>query len=202
MGNGNPLDFRKLYRLNLPDGVEKISNPLWAVQTYEQAAPTTTLAFFDARPTAIDLGNLKNAGTIPARHAQEIIGIIVQAQSWTAGQIDGTEPANDILLLARTGRLEMSVSNKSYGVWPLWMLFGGSGLWTVHDMDGEAAADGIVNAHTGVPDARNFYRLPTPLIIPEQQPFSVNLRWPANVTVSADVRLTVVLEGSEYRPIT
>lgn len=195
-------DTRLTRLINVTGASEKISNPLWDVRDYLQASPVTTLSFFADKQAGVDRTNQKIGGTIPQGHFQEVLGLIVKADAQVTAAMAATNAINDIRLLGRNGVLTLNISNKQYGTWPLWMLFGGSGVWTDGATDGLAVANNLVTGNTGVPDPRSYYELSEPVIIPPQQPFNVTVRWPANQTITADVRLTVVLEGSEYRPIT
>lgn len=184
-------------------GLEIVPSVLYDTLTYTSAS-TTNLNFFQQTNVALDISNMKQAGMLSNPEAfliQNIrlffrtpINIIAAA---AAGPFTGIE--NDKVILANSGIAQLSIGNKNYGPWPMWMLPAASG-WM-----GQVASAGATAANTAVAYGQlggPLYPLFPNLMLSPLQAFRLTLAWPtAAVTLSANMIIEVLFDGQLARSI-
>jgi hypothetical protein len=202
-------DWRGGYRVVDPTNKEVISIPLWHRLTYTSAT-TTLLQFFNAAAQGVN-GNLELAGQLPngISHLVQSIRIIICADTTeraAAAPANGTilSALQDVASLIHTGAAEFFVGSKSYGRFPLATLPAGGGLYGGIATSGTYTATNhgpLSFAVNGVPDVRNVYSLPIPIVIPPQYNFRLDLTWAAALTLTmGNTQIIAVLDGESMRP--
>ena len=175
--------------------------------TYTSAA-TVQLTYFQVIPANLSLGNMKLAGQLGAPQAFFMRAIRVKvflyptAITAVATGTQQTGNLNDLCALLYGGTLQLSVLDKVYGQWPLWMLTSGGGPTPAGT--GSIAAAPIYFADSGIQDPRAVYSLSVPLFLAPQVTFKVDIFWPAAVTLvslPANPLIGVFLDGDLIRPV-
>lgn len=175
---------------------------IWFHKLTYVSTTTTQLTFFNAVPATPDLGNMELAGQLSGMKAFVVNAIRVHFA--TANVIAGAAPlsGDDVALLINNGTLNFTVGQKNYGLWPLHALPAGGGVHiNPAGAGGEAGDEFIGIAQNGVPDPRCVYTLTHPLLIEPQINFDCQIRWPAAQTLSGNLAITVMLDGSLIRPV-
>jgi hypothetical protein len=169
---------------------------------------TVQLTYFQVIPANLSLGNMKLAGQLGAPQAFFLRALRVKVQLYpTAITAVGTGTQqtgnlNDLCALLYTGTLQLSILDKVYGQWPLWMLPAGGGPTSVGT--GSIAAAPIYMAENGIQDPRAVYSLSVPLFLAPQVTFKVDIFWPAALTIvslPATPLIGVYLDGDLIRPV-
>lgn len=205
-------DWRSGFGVFKPGESEVISQALWERLTYVSAA-TTQLVFFPRVPANEFAGNLQLAGQLPSNNYFLIMSIRIAPfpdvtetadAATAAGAADGA--LQDVTALVRQGIAQLRVGDKDYGgPWPLFMLPGGGGGWGSMGNVGTSAAGSasqFQHGLNGAPDPRQVYSLPVPLMIPPLYNFSMQLNWPAALTlVGGNTDIFVILDGEIMRPV-
>jgi len=203
-------DFKGRFEVVNPGQIEIITQTLWFRLNYVSAT-TTELVFFTAVADGPILGNMVQAGQLQSGQSFLIraIRVAIQAdtrETATAASAGGvTETAyEDVKELAYDGTLALTIMDKPYGVWPIWMLPAGGGPTVVIATSGTHAAGShsmISGAVNGSPDPRAVYSLTRPIRIPPQVAFRATLRWDAAKTLNVgNTAITVCLDGDLRRP--
>lgn len=203
------------YSVNRP-GWEVIRQSLYDSAAYP-AAGTTQLTFF-AQPVGqggktLSDTNMTLAGQLPANQEFLIQSIevlflptvpAVAAQNPAAfGAQAAAQIVNDAYIVGRTGNLELLIGSKPYlqeaplGRFPPKVHFEVDAA--LADATAEAA-----NQQSRIAFAywagRPYLLEPAPLLLPQNQNFSVALRWPEGAqAISNAGRLVVILDGFLYR---
>jgi hypothetical protein len=204
----SPLSLAALsaYNPNRPDATEAIWQPFYDFTSYASAGQTS-LAFFQTpqgsgSKTFADT-NMTLAGQFPAPTAFLCTAIMIAFFPGGNPSATGTQGAvsaywNDSVGVANGGWLEFSIGSKVYlrdapigkfaPNFTVNGVFGGFGSSTA----GVIASVGFARA------AGRYYEI-TPFLIPQSQNFSVQLFWPAAVSVTATGRIGCILDGFYYR---
>jgi hypothetical protein len=205
---GFPAAYEK-YNTQFAGEKEIIGAMLWDTQTYTSGT-TTALTFFNAVRANLSLGNLRQAGALPAPSAflvrsfrfyvKHLPRVVARAASGNiqAGAID------NVAQLINNGVWTFTVASKVYAIVPLWKITAGGGIEPTLAADGDVASAGAIidYAQNGVLHARNAFVLARPLFLAPQINFSVTLTWPAAITLAGgDTDITVALEGDLVRPV-
>lgn len=190
--------------------LEVIGSMLWDTVQFVSAA-INNIQFFTAGPRATpDLTNMEVPSQLPAPKAFLVRAfrfypriLPFTSARTAAGQLQpGT--FDDIQQLLNTGVLTLTIGSKAYAQFPLWMIPGGGGVMGAMGLDGNTADPGLIAswATNGVPSAENAFVLSQPLFIAPQINFSVNLAWPAAITLAnGNTNLTVGMDGDVLRPV-
>ena len=172
------------------------------------SATTVQLTYFQVIPGNLSLGNMKLAGQLGAPQAFFLrvprvqVFLYPTAISAVANATQQTGNLNDLLALLYTGTLQLSILDKVYGQWPLWMLPSGGGPAPAGT--GSIAAAPIYMANNGLQDPRAVYSLSVPLFLAPQVTFKVDIFWPAALTLvslPANPYVGVFLDGDLIRPV-
>jgi hypothetical protein len=207
VGSGAYEQYSTIY----PGPKEVVNWFWWDTQIYiSGVGGSTVLNFFQVIPATKDLGNMLQAGQFPAPFGFMMRAIRfhvkqqpqIQARAATGaiavGAVDNIQQlTNDGVLVFRTG-------SKDYGEHPLWMVPAGAGMYGMLAVSGNIAnPGGMVDwAINGAPDVRNAYSLGQPLFIPPLASFSIQITWPAAITLAGgNTPVTVVLDGDLIRPV-
>ena len=205
---GMPVGYAK-YDTQYKGQKESIGWMLWDTVQYTSAA-TVALTFFNAVRATLDLSNMELAGQLASPKAFLVRAIRffpkIHPLSSARAAAGAVQPGilSDIAQLLNGGVLQIQIGSKNYGVYPLWKLPAGAGAYAAYASDGDVADPGEIQdyAMPGVPDARNAYTLARPLFIAPQINFSVQLTWPAALTLAhGNTLLTIALDGDLIRPV-
>jgi len=211
MARGYPIEYEK-YNTQYAGEKEIIGAMLWDTQTYTSDV-TTSLSFFNAVRATLDLGNMRQAGALPAPEAFLIRAIrfyVKQNQPLAVlraapGNIQTGSAIDNVAQLINTGVLSIVIAAKNYGIYPLWKIPAGGGVKALLDADGDVSTVGVFADYgqAGGFHARNAFTLARPLFLAPQINFRVDVTWPAPLTLTTDitVKLTVALEGDLIRPV-
>lgn len=200
-----PPEFQK-YNTQYPDN--ELIGWVWYDTLLYTSAATVALTFFNAVRATIDLSNMEAAGQLAAPKAFLIRAIRFyvkqrpESVATTAATNPQTGATDNIALLINTGVLTLTIGSKQYAQFPLWALPSGGGpfgfLSVNNILVGGAMADGATN---GFPDSRNAYTLTKPLFVAPQINFNVVITWPAALTLTRNLTITVALDGDLSRPV-
>lgn len=175
---------------------------IWYDKLVYTSGTTTLLTFFNAVRATLDLGNMELAGQLSGMKA--FIVKAVRVHFSTENVVGGAAPlsVDDVSRLVNTGILSFEVGQKNYGRWPLHTLPAGGGVYSSQaGAGGEATNEFIGAAQNGVPDPRCVYALEHPLLIEPQINFQAQITWPAAQTLSGNLNITTMLDGSLIRPV-
>jgi hypothetical protein len=208
---GYPSEYNK-YDTQFQGQKEAIGWTWWDVNNYATAA-TNALAFFTTMKATLNLSNMQNAGQLASPQAFFLRAIRVKfyAQPFAIGAAIAPliQPSlmNDLINLTQGGVLQLTVGQKIYGQWPLWMLPAGGGVLDMGMTVSVAAlaADTVIDyADNGVQDPRAVYSLTKPLFIAPQINFRCDLLWPAGavaLATTSPLPIWVGLDGDLIRPV-
>ncbi len=198
---GYPSEYNR-YDTQFQGAKEAIGWTWYDTVTYVSAA-TTALALFTAVRATLNLSNMEVAGQLSSPKAFFLRAIRVEpaiipfATTAAGNGAAQTGAITDMQALTHQGVLQLTIGQKIYGQWPLWMLPAGGGLVA-------AGVYPIAQVVTnGIADARAVYSLTKPLFIAPQINFRVDLLWPAGAvtTVATAPNITVCLDGDLIRPV-
>lgn len=198
---GYPSQYQQ-YDTQFQGAKEAIGWTWYDTVTYVSAT-TTALALFTAVRATLNLSNMEVAGQLSSPKAFFLRAIRVKFNSiayatTAAGNGAGqTGALQDLLSLSENGVLQLTIGQKIYGQWPLWVLPQGGGILS-------AGVYPIFQYGTnGIADPRAVYSLTKPLFIAPQINFRVDLLWPAGAitTVATAPTITVLLDGDLIRPV-
>lgn len=186
---------------------EVIQGMLWDTATYTSGT-TVAANFFNAVRATLDLGNMEIPSQLPNPKAFLVraINFYVKNRPWSAARGASTAvttgQADNIQQLINTGVLRLTIGSKIYAEFPLWALPSGAGAYGNAGLDGNTADPGIVVDHavSGFPDVSNSFTLSKPLFIAPQINFVVTVTWPAAITLTGNLNITVNMEGDLIRP--
>lgn len=203
----NPYQAYAQYSTTYPD-LEQIGGVLFDTVTYVSGT-TVTLNMFNA-VRAPQLSNMEIPNQLPNPKAFLIRApkfVVLQsplsvargaAGAVTAGAVD------NIAQLINTGLLTLIIGAKPYMQFPLWTLPGATGLFGLAGVDGNTADPGntLSWAQNGVSEADTGLTLTKPVPIVPQINFSVQLTWPAAITLAGgDTLVQVIFDGLLVRPV-
>lgn len=175
---------------------------IWYDKLLYTSGTTVLLTYFNAIRATLDLGNMVVAGALQGMQAFVVkaIRVYIETQTVVAGAVPLS--GNDVARLINNGVLSFTVGQKNYGIWPLHALPAGSGVYNpMAGAGGEAANEFSSGAQNGFPDPRCIYTLEHPLLIEPQISFSAQIQWPAAQTLSGNLSITTMLDGSLVRPV-
>lgn len=198
---GYPSEYQR-YDTQFQGAKECIGWTWYDTVTYVSAA-TTALAMFTVTRATLNLGNMEVAGQLASPkafflRAIRVDPIIIPFATTAAGNgAAQTGAITDMQALTHNGILQLTIGQKVYGQWPLWMLPAGGGMVV-------AGVYPIAQVVTnGIADPRAVYSLTKPLFIAPQINFRVDLLWPAGAitTVATAPNIWVGLDGDLIRPV-
>ncbi len=202
---GYPKQFEQ-YDTQFAGMKENIGWTWWDVNPYTTAV-TTNLGFFTTMKATINLSNMESAGQLASPKAFFLRAIRVKPyldpfdEALVAAPAVQTGLTTDLVHLFELGVAQLTIGQKIYGQWPLWMLSAGGGI--VSKM-GIVAASVLDYANNGIEDPRAVYALSKPLFIAPQINFRVDLLWPAGAVTfvsTGPISLWVGLDGDLIRPV-
>lgn len=186
-------------------GLEVIPDVLYDTLTITNGAGSTPeLRYFQQTNVNLDISNMKQAGMLGNPEAFLIMNIRVFFKttaniiaSATPGAFTGT--FNDEILATNTGIAELTIGNKKYGPWPLWMLSAGNSV------SGPIASAGATATNAAVAYGQvigPLYPLFPNLMLSPLQPFLMSVRWPSgSPALSANLVMEVMFDGQRARSI-
>jgi hypothetical protein len=186
-------------------GLEVVPAVLYDTLTVTLGAGTTPeLRFFQQTNVNLDISNMKQGGMLGNPEAFLIQNIRVFFKI-PANIIVSAAPGpftglfNDIVLLANTGIAELTIGNKKYGPWPLWM------LPAANFVKGSISSAGATAANVAVAYGQldgPLYPLFPNLMLSPLQPFVMSVRWPSgSPALSANTVTEVLFDGQLARSI-
>jgi len=196
------------YRTTFP-ALEVIGGMLWDTVAFVSAAINRLQLFNTARATP-DLSNLPTPGLLTNNNAFLIRAIRFRtrnnprSEARTATTNVNTGAVDDLAQLMNSGFFRLTIAAKPYAEFPLWFLPSGCGPAGIMGVDGDTADPGEIldQATIGVPHQKNAFVLTQPLFIAPMVNFSVDLQWPAAITLAAgNTNLQVVFDGDLIRPV-
>jgi hypothetical protein len=201
-----PLSQLAFYNPNRPDATEAIWQPFYDFQAYGTAG-ATSMTFFQvpngqSSKTYADT-NMELAGQFPAPTAFLCTAIMVAFFPGGNPSATGTALAastywNDVVSVANSGYLELTIGSKPY------LRDAPIGKFAPNFTVGGVAAVGIANTaltqtQTAFARAAGRYYEITPFLIPQSQNFNIKLYWPTAQTVNVTGRIGVIMDGFYYR---
>lgn len=194
----------------LTAGREVISGAFWDTLQYTSAT-TLQLIFFQqalAGAVTIDVSNMRNPGQLPypQKFLIRALRVFLKQRPESVNEVGPaavqTGAINNIYGLMQTGALQITIGSKEYGKYPLWVFSSGGGVFGQMLVSNILIGGGFADmGGLGSPSARNVYTLAKPMLIETSQYFSVTVTWPAAVTLTRNLSLTVCLEGDLIRPV-
>jgi hypothetical protein len=203
--NQNIPDAWASYVTQVNLGLEVVPDVLYDTLTITSGAGTTPeLRFFQQTNVNLDISNMKQAGMLgnPEAFLIENIRIFfkVPAQiiaAAAAGAFTGV--FNDEVIVSNTGIAELTIGNKKYGPWPLWM------LPASNFVAGSISSAGATAANVAVAYGQlsgPLYPLFPNLMLSPLQPFVMSVRWPSgSPALSANLITEVLFDGQRARSI-
>lgn len=203
-----PLSLNDLtfYNPNRPDSTEAIWQPFYDYQAYPSAGATSQIFFQvpngQSGKTFADT-NMVLPGQFPAPTAFLCTAVMVYFDPGATDSATSTTAVaqtniNDVITLANSGFLELTIGSKVYlrdaplGKFaPNFTVNGFSALL------GSTTAPAMIQ--TGFARAAGRYYEITPFLIPQSQNFNVTLYWPTAVTTATTGRIGIILDGFYYR---
>lgn len=204
------------YSVNRP-GWEAIKQSLYDYQAYA-AAGSTQLSFFQLpvgqNSKTLSDTNMSLAGQLPKNQeflVQSIEVWFVPTTPTVAAQMPGAATGaqaaaalvNDSYIVGRAGNLNLTIGAKTYlqeaplGRFPSKAFFDLHAAIADVTTAGAALQTRIAYGHWA---GRPYLLDPAPLLLPENQNFSVSLNWPEGVqAISNPGRIGVILDGILYR---
>lgn len=196
------------YRTTFPS-TEVIGSMLWDTSLYTSAA-TLRIQFFTVARATADLTNLPTPGMLTNNNAFLIRAFRFRTRNnprYTARAATTTVTTgavDDLAQMLNSGFFRLTVANKPYAEFPLWVLPSGCGPSGLVGIDGDTADPGntLDYATVGIPTQDNAFVLTQPLFIAPMVNFNVELTWPAAITlVGGNTMLQVVFDGDLIRPV-
>lgn len=181
---------------------EAYRDVLYDTQTYVDNA-TVNLTFFATLQTDKTLGNMPQAGALPAATAFVISAfssewLFAGASNPGAG---GVATLNDLLLLLNDGRpaLTLTISDKTYGPWPL-AYAGAFGFPTFFGY-GTTTADTLAGVVAQPAPNGGFFIGNGLFLLPNVQ-FQAVAVWSAAQNISGNRLVRLSAHGTRYRRVT
>lgn len=200
-------DYNK-YRTTYP-ALEVIGSMLWDTALYTSAA-TLRIQFFNTPRATPDLSNLPTPGLLTNNNAFLIRAFRFRTRNNPRSEARAattnvtTGAVDDLAQIMNSGFFKLTIASKPYAEFPLWFLPSGCGPCGLQGVDGDTADPGIVidYATIGTPSQDNAFTLSQPLFIAPMVNFSVELIWPAAITLAGgNTNLQVVFDGDLVRPV-
>lgn len=202
------LESLKSYNVNRANAVEGIRASLYDFQTYAQAGQTG-LDFFQVPQgqggkTLADT-NMEIAGSLP--NPKHFLALNLQVYFFPAGDISqfgaqaAAENQNDVYDVLKSGYVELYIGSKNY--------VQEAPIGRFPPKTGMVSSSSLADATTAGADFQSrisyanmggaVYELKPPILLMPTQNFRLSIKWPANVAISANARIGVVMEGIMYR---
>ncbi len=205
-----PIQYSQ-YNTQYPGVLETIGAVLYDTVTYTSGA-TTALQVFNATRATPDLSNMETAGQLPypksflVRAVRFYVKQLPRSQDQPGNGNVAAGALDNVAELINTGVFTLTIGAKPYFQAPLWALPSGGGAFGILGLTNIAAGSPIVGTYVdyggvGVPDARAVYTLTKPILIGPQINFVGELVWPAAVTLTGNLTITVCLDGDLTRPV-
>lgn len=204
----SPLALSNLvyYNPNRPDSTEAIWQPFYDFQAYATTG-STSMIFFQtpngqSGKTYADT-NMQLPGQFPAPTAFLCTAVMIAffpgaTSSATSTTAVAQGNVNDVINVANTGYLELTIGSKVYlrdaPVGKFAPNFTVNGFSTLM---GTTTPPNLVSTQFARAAGR-YYEI-TPFLIPQSQNFNVSLYWPTAQTVAVTGRIGVILDGFYYR---
>jgi hypothetical protein len=203
--NQNIPDAWSSYVTQVNLGLEVIPDVLYDTLTIGAAAGSTPeLRFFQQTNVNLDISNMKQAGMLgnPEAFLIENIRFFFKVPSQIiAAAAPGpfTGVFNDEVVSANTAIAEITIGNKKYGPWPMWMLPAANFVSGSISSAGATAANvAVAYGQLGGP----LYPLFPNLMLSPLQPFVMSLRWPSgSPALSAGLVTECLFDGQRARSI-
>jgi len=199
----------QIYNPNYPNSIEALRQPFYDFQAYA-AAGTTSQIFFQqpvgqGGRTYADT-NMSLAGQFPAPTSFLVENIQIAyfpgtSISQTIATARALQNWIDVVAFSQAGWLEFQVGSKvifrdaPLGKFPTNFTIGG--VATISAIDSDLAAGGTADAQFARMVGK-VYEI-VPILIPQNQNFSVTLNFAVAVTGVAGARVGVLLDGIYYR---
>lgn len=201
-----PRQYTK-YNTQFEGQLETIGGVLYDTVTYTSAA-TVALRLFNIVRATQDLSNMLAAGQLayPTSFLIRAIRLFVKQRpesiATAAAAAAQGGALDNIAQLLNTGVLTLQIGSKPYFQYPLWAIPAGGGVYgqlAVNDiLVGGSLAD---YGNVGYPDSKNGLTLTKPVLIAPQINFFVDLFWPAAITLTRNVNITVLFDGDLTRQV-
>lgn len=196
------------YKTQFP-ALEVIGGMLYDTVSYTSAA-TTVLTFYNAVRASLDLGNMEVPSMLTNNKGFLIRAIRINfriaprsvARAATTNVTTG--PIDDCVQLLNTGVFTLTIGQKDYAEFPLWMLPAGGGIYGQAGLDGDTADPGLTISWVtnGEPAVNNVYSLSQPLFISPMINFVARINWPAALTLAnGNTFVQVLFDGDLMRPV-
>jgi hypothetical protein len=203
--NQNIPDAWASYVTQVNLGLEVVPDVLYDTLTIGAGAGSTPeLRFFQQTNVNLDISNMKQAGMLgnPEAFLIENIRIFFKVP---ANIIAASAPGaftglfNDEVVASNTGIAELTIGNKKYGPWPLWM------LPASNFVQGSISSAGATAANVAVAYGQlsgPLYPLFPNLMLSPLQPFVMSVRWPSgSPALSAGLVTECLFDGQRARSI-
>lgn len=203
--NQNIPDAWSSYVTQVNLGLEVVPSVLYDTLTIAAGAGSTPeLRFYQQTNVNLDISNMKQAGMLGNPEAFLIQNIRfffkLPAQiiaSAAAGAFTGL--FNDEVLASNTSIAELTIGNKKYGPWPVWM------LPAANFIKGSVSSAGATAANTAVAYGQldgPLYPLFPNLMLSPLQPFVLSFRFPSgSPALSAGLVTECLFDGQLARSI-
>jgi len=201
---GYPQEYNR-YDTQFQGQKEAIGWAWYDTMTYVSAG-SILLTYFNVVRANLALGNMEVAGQLASPKAFFMRAIrvklnqIMYSTAAAGAAAAQTGAIQDQMTLIETGILQLTIGQKIYGQWPLWMLPAGGG-----NVPFAVSATATVAqvGQNGFPDSRVVYSLSKPLFIAPQINFKIDLMWPAGAvtTVATAPNIVVAIDGDLIRPV-
>lgn len=201
--NSQAISYQELLRRGSPTSVsepEAFRDVIYDTQSV--TSTTTSLTFFNTLQTDKTLGNLAQAGALPAAQFFAIAAIsaellVIPAAGGAAGGVGVSDPA--VVFVTERPTFTLTVSDKPYGPVPLVYAGSAGGL----SMDGFGTTTADTNAAGLAQNAGNggYFLGNTVILMPNVQ-FSLTVNFaaaPSTISTSRNLRIT--LHGTRYRRV-
>lgn len=202
LNNPIPQEWTQ-YVTQSPVALEVIPDQLYSTLTYTDNT-TTQLSFFQAVAANQGLSNMTQPGMLPNPQSFLIQAIriffrtTINTVDMAASAASLVGPMNDEVLLINTGRVVLTIGQKTYGPWRPWMLPAGSGVVPQLAAAGGEAANQV--AQYGQMMGPLWGMFPNLMIAPLQN-FQLDFLWPTAVDLSADMVMEVMFDGQRARAV-
>lgn len=199
--NAIPAEWQD-YIAKYQSALEVVPAVLYSTATYTSGA-TLELNFFQTpKGSRLDLTNMTTPGQLPIYVTQLIQFIRVKYKTRVQSDDSGTgtgaalpSQADDIVQLSDNGVARLTIGEKKYGPWPLWMLAAGNQVGGMFSTGSDLLAD-----YAQV--MGSMYALTPYLALLPMQNFEFTISWPAGaLTLTNNVDIVVLFDGQGSRAV-
>lgn len=198
-----PLNWDNIINYGTPKTAsqpEAYRDVLFDTQTYVSTT-TTELVFFNTAQTDKTLGNMPQASSLPAATAFAVSAISCElAIGGEAGGAAGGNSVADASKLLITARpiLTLTISDKTYGPWPL-VYCGAAGGLAIYGA-GTTTADVNAAFSAGMGGNGGWFLGNSLMLLPNVQ-FAATIKFSAAQTLSGNRNIRIALHGTKYRRV-